>query len=86
MVVQVLQLELTPGTRYKCVFNLFQRALMTDTSMKAEKEILAIADEMAASVSDFSPQNYYTFLEARKKFQTTVHEALKEVERKKSTT
>lgn len=49
---------------------------MTDTSMKAEKEILAIADEMAASVTKLSPHTYDTFLAAREKLQTTVHEAL----------
>jgi hypothetical protein len=49
---------------------------MPDKLLKKEKEILAIADEMAEAVTDFNPQNYYTFLAAREKLQTTVHKAL----------
>lgn len=50
---------------------------MVDTVTK-EREILAIADEMAASVTSLNPQTYETFLNAREKLQLTVHEALAE--------
>jgi hypothetical protein len=49
---------------------------MTDKLLNTEKEILAIADEMAASVTKLNPQTYDTFLSAREKLQTTVHAAL----------
>lgn len=41
-----------------------------------EKEILAIADEMAASVTALTPQTYDTFISSREKLQSKVHDAL----------
>lgn len=41
-----------------------------------EKEILAIADEMAASVTSLTPQTYDTFLLSREKLKNKLHEFL----------
>lgn len=48
---------------------------MVDNKNK-EREIMAVADEMAASVTCLNPQTYETFLQAREKLQHIVHEAL----------
>ncbi len=43
-----------------------------------EKEILALADEMAEAVTDFNPQTYYTFLSSRERLQTRIRAILLE--------
>lgn len=43
-----------------------------------EQEILAIADEMAASVTALSPQTYETFLSSRERLQRKIHTVLTE--------
>ena len=43
-----------------------------------EKEILAIADEMAAAVTALSPHTYETFLSSRERLQAKIHEVLVE--------
>lgn len=45
---------------------------------KYAKEILAIADEMAAAVTALSPHTYETFLSSRERLQTKIHEVLVE--------
>lgn len=49
--------------------------------LQHEKEILAIADEMAAAVTAFSPHTYETFLSSREKLKTTVHNILAEFDK-----
>jgi hypothetical protein len=45
---------------------------------KYEKEILAIADEMAAAVTALSPQTYETFLSSRERLQARIRAILLE--------
>jgi hypothetical protein len=47
-----------------------------------EQEILAIADEMAAAVTKFSPHTYETFLNSRERLQTKIHSVLSEYDSK----
>lgn len=46
-----------------------------------EKEILAIADEMAAAVTALSPHTYETFLSSRERLQTKIHAVLSEYDK-----
>lgn len=48
---------------------------------KYEKEILAIADEMAASVSSLNSHTYETFISSRERLQTKVHNILCEYDK-----
>jgi hypothetical protein len=48
---------------------------------KYEKEILAIADEMAASVSSLNSHTYDTFISSRERLQTKVHNVLCELDK-----
>jgi hypothetical protein len=43
-----------------------------------EREILAIADEMAASVTALSPHTYESFLSSRERLQHKIHDVLTE--------
>jgi len=40
------------------------------------REILAIADEMAAAMTALTPHTYETFLSSRARLQTRIHEIL----------
>lgn len=46
-----------------------------------EKEILAIADEMAAAVTALTPHTYETFLSSRERLQTKIHAVLSEYDK-----
>lgn len=46
-----------------------------------EQEILAIADEMAAAVTTFTPHTYETFLSSRARLQTKIHDVLREYDK-----
>lgn len=46
-----------------------------------EREILAIADEMAAAVTALSPHTYETFLSSRERLQTKIHDILCEYDK-----
>lgn len=46
-----------------------------------EKEILAIADEMAAAVTALSPHTYDTFISSRERLQTKIHDVLCEYDK-----
>jgi hypothetical protein len=57
--------------------------MKTTTKQKThEQEILAIADEMAASATDFSPQTYEIFLNSRERLQHKIHDVLTEYHNK----
>jgi hypothetical protein len=47
-----------------------------------EQEILAIADEMAASVTKLSPHTYEIFLNSRERLQHKIHDVLTEYHNK----
>lgn len=46
-----------------------------------EREILAIADEMAAAVTALTPHTYETFLSSRERLQTKIHTILCEYDK-----
>ena len=48
---------------------------------KYEKEILALADEMAAAISALNSHTYDTFISSRERLQTKVHSVLCEYDK-----
>ena len=50
--------------------------------MVTEKEILALADTMAAAASDMSAMTYDTLMSSREELQTRVHELIESLTNK----
>ena len=51
--------------------------------MVTEKEILALADSMAAAASQMSAMTYDTLMSSREELQTKVHELYEKMEKQK---